>query len=69
MIAGVDEVGRGPLAGPVVACALVMPPHVRALAGVADSKLLSVAERERLAPLIRERAYAVALGAASVRVI
>jgi ribonuclease HII len=69
LIAGVDEVGRGPLAGPVVACALVMPPHVRALPGVADSKVLSVAERERLAPLIRARAYAFALGAASVREI
>lgn len=69
LIAGVDEVGRGPLAGPVVACALVMPPHLRALAGVADSKELSVAQRERLAPLIRARAYAVALGAASVREI
>ena len=37
MIAGVDEVGRGPLAGPVVACAVVMPPDVRAIAGVDDS--------------------------------
>lgn len=67
LVAGVDEVGRGPLAGPVVACAVVMPPNVRAIAGVADSKVLSPAERERLAPLIRRQAIAVALGAASVR--
>jgi ribonuclease HII len=69
LIAGVDEVGRGPLAGPVVACAVVMPGEVRAIAGVADSKALSSAERERLAVLIRKRALAVSLGAASVREI
>ena len=69
LIAGVDEVGRGPLAGPVVACALVMPPGVRAIPGVADSKALSGAERERLAKLIRARAVALGLGAASVREI
>ncbi len=67
--AGVDEVGRGPLAGPVVACAVIMPAAARAIAGVADSKLLSPAERERLARLIVERAACVALGAASVREI
>lgn len=65
-IAGVDEVGRGPLAGPVVACAIVMPPEARAIRGVADSKLLGAAQRVRLAPIIRERAIACALGAASV---
>ena len=69
LIAGVDEVGRGPLAGPVVACAVIMPPDARAIGGVADSKQLSAAERERLAPLIRRRALAWALGAASVREI
>jgi ribonuclease HII len=68
-IAGVDEVGRGPLAGPVVACAVIMPPEGRAIAGVADSKELAALERTRLAPLIRERALACALGAASVREI
>ena len=67
LIAGVDEVGRGPLAGPVVACAVVMPPDARAIAGVADSKKLDAAERERLALLIRRRALALGLGAASVR--
>lgn len=69
LIAGVDEVGRGPLAGPVVACAVVMPPAIRAIVGVNDSKQLSARDRERLAGLIRERALAVALGAASVREI
>lgn len=69
MIAGVDEVGRGPLAGPVVACAVVMPPDVRAIPGVDDSKRLSRAERERLAVKIRARALSVGIGAASVREI
>lgn len=69
LIAGVDEVGRGPLAGPVVACAVVMPPDVRAIPGVADSKRLAAADRVRLAALIRRRALAVGLGAASVREI
>ena len=69
LIAGVDEVGRGPLAGPVVVCAVVMPPNERRIPGVADSKVLSEHERERLAPLIRLRALDVALGAASVREI
>lgn len=69
LIAGVDEVGRGPLAGPVVACAVVMPPDRRAIAGVDDSKALSPAERERLAIRIRRDALAFALGAASPREI
>lgn len=65
LIAGVDEVGRGPLAGPVVACAVVMAPEARAVGGVDDSKRLSPEERVRLAALIRRRALAFALGAAS----
>ena len=69
LIAGIDEVGRGPLAGPVVACAVVMPPDVRAIAGVDDSKRLVASERVRLAAKIRERALSVAVGAASVREI
>jgi ribonuclease HII len=69
LIAGIDEVGRGPLAGPVVACAVIMPPEVRAIPGVDDSKQLSAAERERLAVKIRERAVAFGIGAASVREI
>jgi ribonuclease HII len=69
LIAGVDEVGRGPLAGPVVACAVIMPPDARAIRGVDDSKKLDGAEREKLAIRIRERALAIGLGAASVREI
>lgn len=69
LLAGVDEVGRGPLAGPVVACAVIMPPNERAIPGIDDSKKLSPAVRLKLALKIRERAVAVALGAASVREI
>lgn len=69
LLAGVDEVGRGPLAGPVVACAVIMPPDMRAIRGVDDSKALTAAERNRLAVKIREKALACALGAASVREI
>src|SRR3954470_15684718 len=69
LIAGIDEVGRGPLAGPVVACAVVMPPDVRAIPGVDDSKRLTADERGRLAQKIRERAVAIGIGAASVREI
>ncbi len=69
LIAGVDEVGRGPLAGPVVACAVIMPPDVRAIPGVDDSKRLTAKERERLAVKIRQRAVSVGIGAASVREI
>ena len=69
LIAGVDEVGRGPLAGPVVACAVIMPPDARAIRGVDDSKALTAPERERLARIIRDRALAIGVGAASVREI
>jgi ribonuclease HII len=69
MLAGVDEVGRGPLAGPVVACAVIMPPNERAIPGVDDSKKLTSGTRLKLALKIRERAVCVALGAASVREI
>ena len=69
MLAGVDEVGRGPLAGPVVACAVIMPPNERAIPGIDDSKKLSPAMRLRMALKIRERAVAISLGAASVREI
>lgn len=69
LLVGVDEVGRGPLAGPVVACAVVMPPGRRAIAGVNDSKQLDAATRETLAIRIREQALVVSLGAASAREI
>ncbi len=67
LLAGVDEVGRGPLAGPVVACAIVMPPDRRAIAGVDDSKKLDARKRETLSVRILEQALAVSLGAASAR--
>src|SRR5471030_2138102 len=69
LLAGVDEVGRGPLAGPVVACAVVMPADSRAIRGVDDSKKLGAEEREVLAVRIRERALCFGVGAASVREI
>src|SRR6266566_6771467 len=69
LLAGVDEVGRGPIAGPVVACAVIMPAEHRAIAGVDDSKRLTHHQRVRLAVKIRERAVAFAIGAASVREI
>jgi ribonuclease HII len=56
-LAGVDEAGRGPLAGPVVAAAVILNPR-RPINGLADSKALTPEEREELAPLIRTRAIA-----------
>jgi ribonuclease HII len=69
LIAGVDEVGRGPLAGPVVACAIVMRPDAPTIQGVDDSKVLSASDRVTLASKILKRAVCVGLGAASVREI
>jgi ribonuclease HII len=63
LIAGVDEAGRGPLAGPVLAAAVVLDPRVP-IDGLRDSKQLGAAARERLAALIRERAFAWSLGRA-----
>lgn len=68
-VAGVDEVGRGPLAGPVVAAAVVFPRGTKAIRGLRDSKILPAAKRERLARVVRARAAAVGVGAASVREI
>ena len=64
-IAGVDEVGRGPLAGDVVAAAVILDP-ARPIDGLRDSKKLSPARREILAQQIRERALAWAVARASV---
>lgn len=61
LIAGVDEVGRGPLAGPVVAAAVVFPRGVF-IGGVTDSKQLTPKQRETLFPLIREKALGIGLG-------
>mgnify|MGYP003611669039 CR=1 FL=1 len=65
LIAGVDEAGRGPLAGPVVAAAVILDP-ARPIAGLADSKTLSPLRREQLATEIRAKALAWALGRAEV---
>jgi ribonuclease HII len=65
IICGVDEAGRGPLAGPVSAAAVILDPD-RPIAGLADSKKLSEAQRDRLALLIRERALAWAVAYAEV---
>lgn len=64
-IAGVDEAGRGPLAGPVVAAAVILDP-ARPISGARDSKRLSPMQRERLAQEVRERALAWAVASASV---
>lgn len=64
-VAGVDEAGRGPLAGPVVAAAVILDPR-RPVAGLADSKQLSARRREQLAESIRSRACALGIGVAEV---
>jgi ribonuclease HII len=69
LVAGVDEAGRGPLAGPVVAAAVVFPPECKVIRGLRDSKLLHPAKRRRLAAVVRARALAIGVGAASVREI
>ena len=69
LVAGIDEVGRGPLAGPVVAAAVVFSPGVKSVRGLDDSKKLTAAARAELAVTIRERAFAVGVGAASVHEI
>ena len=65
LLAGVDEVGRGPLAGDVVAAAVILDPE-RPVEGLRDSKKLSESRREELAILIRERALAWVIASASV---
>ena len=61
-VVGVDEVGVAPTCGAVVAAAVIMKPNCHRIPGVRDSKTLSAAQRERLAPLIRGRAVAVGVG-------
>jgi ribonuclease HII len=67
-VGGIDEAGRGPLAGPVVAAVVVLAPG-QAIEGVTDSKLLSAARRESLAVHIRAQALGWALGSATVEEI
>jgi ribonuclease HII len=61
VIAGLDEAGRGPLAGPVVAAAVVLPPEGN-WTGVDDSKKLSPGQREKIFPLLYEKALGVGVG-------
>lgn len=68
LVAGIDEAGRGPLAGPVVAAAVILD-HTRPIEGLADSKTLSAQQREALAAHIRLNATAWAVGQASVEEI
>lgn len=69
LLVGVDEAGRGPLAGPVVAAAVVFPVGSPVIPGVRDSKTLSAARREVLALEIRGAALGIGVGGASVREI
>jgi len=63
-ICGVDEAGRGPLAGPVCAAAVILPPHLE-IPGLNDSKKLSDKRRRELMPVIKEQALAYGIGFAS----
>ena len=69
VLIGVDEVGRGPLAGPVVAAAVAFPPRLRRVRGLRDSKVLSHLQRAALLPRLRATALAIGVGAASIREI
>jgi ribonuclease HII len=68
VIAGIDEAGRGPLAGPVVAAAVVMPQRYRH-SEINDSKKLSVNKRERLYEVIQQDAISIGVGLSEVQVI
>ena len=67
-IAGVDEVGRGPLAGPVVAAAVILPKNIEDL-GFDDSKKLSASKREEIYRMIQEKAIAIGIGIVDVDII
>lgn len=64
LICGVDEAGRGPLAGPVCAAAVILPPHIQ-IPGLNDSKKLTDKKRRELYPVIMEKAVAYGIGFAS----
>lgn len=64
IVCGVDEAGRGPLAGPVVAAAVILPPHAE-IPGLNDSKKLSDKRRRELIPVIKEQAVAYGIGIAT----
>lgn len=63
LICGVDEAGRGPLAGPVCAAAVILPPHIE-IPGLNDSKKLTDKKRRELFPVIKEQAIAYGIGLA-----
>lgn len=67
-LAGVDEAGRGPLAGPVIAAAVILDPD-RPIQGLADSKILTAQKRQQLAKEIQHKAHAWSLGRAEVEEI
>lgn len=73
LVCGVDEVGRGPLAGPVVAAAVIFPPQIdlvaAGLATLDDSKKLSEIQRKKIVPLVRKLAVAVGVAVVSPREI
>ncbi len=69
LIAGVDEVGRGCFAGPVVTAAVILPPNFRSLKPVNDSKMLSAPIRRELAEVIKQQAIAFSISEVSVAVI
>ena len=73
LVAGVDEAGRGPLAGPVVSAAVILPPSLTGAEAwldlLDDSKVLSQAQRERAVDAVRQHALAVGVGQASVEEI
>ncbi|GHU87641.1 ribonuclease HII [Clostridia bacterium] len=68
IVCGVDEAGRGPLAGPVYAAAVILPPHLE-IPGLRDSKKLSEGRREKLFPLIKRLARGWAVASASAEEI
>ena len=68
IIAGVDEVGRGPLAGPVLAAAVILPED-HTINGLRDSKKLSKVKREKLFPIIQEQALGIGIGLVDVKTI
>lgn len=65
-IAGIDEAGRGPLAGPVVAAAVILPGPIPEFEGLTDSKKLSEKKRDAFEAIIREHAIAIGVGIGSV---
>ncbi|HEV8177604.1 MAG TPA: ribonuclease HII [Gemmatimonadales bacterium] len=69
LLIGVDEAGRGPLAGPVVAAAVIFPTGCSCVRGLRDSKVLPASKRARLAERIRGRVVAFGIGAASAHEI